>query len=135
MQLPATSARAEEINQKLYGSTVTVKPLFVEHAEADHSRIGFVHEFRPLDAMEMQALLDRHWTPAGVSLPNSSFTPEVVARLIRITSGNFRLLARLLTQVGTCSRRQRPPCRHPRGRRSTTRQPRHWAGMMPPNDR
>jgi hypothetical protein len=61
--------------------------------------IGFVHEFRPIDAMEMQALLDRHWTPVGVSLPNSSFTPEVVARLIRITSGDFRLLARLVTQV------------------------------------
>jgi len=27
-----------------------------------YSRIGFVHEFRPLDAIEMQALLDRHWT-------------------------------------------------------------------------
>ncbi len=64
-----------------------------------YSRIGFVHEFRPLDAIEMQALLDRHWTPAGVSLPKSSFTPEIVARLIRITGGNFRLLTRLLTQV------------------------------------
>ncbi len=64
-----------------------------------YSRIGFVHEFRPLDAIEMQALLDRHWTPGRCSLPKSSFTPEIVARLIRITGGNFRLLTRLLTQV------------------------------------
>lgn len=64
-----------------------------------YSRIGFVHEFRPLDAIEMQAMLDRHWRPAGVTLPESPFTPEVVARLIRITGGNLRLLTRLLTQV------------------------------------
>lgn len=64
-----------------------------------YSRIGFVHEFRPLDTLEMQTLLERHWRPAGVSLPESPFTPEVVARLIRITGGNFRLLTRLLTQI------------------------------------
>jgi DNA transposition AAA+ family ATPase len=64
-----------------------------------YSRIGFVHEFRPLETTEMHALLARRWTPPGVSLPEDSFTPEVVARLIRITSGNLRLLTRLLTQI------------------------------------
>jgi DNA transposition AAA+ family ATPase len=64
-----------------------------------YSRIGFVHEFRPLAATEMQKLLERQWTPTGVSLPEGSFTPEVVARLVRITSGNLRLLTRLLTQI------------------------------------
>lgn len=64
-----------------------------------YSRIGFVHEFRPLTLEEMQSLLERHWAPIGVSLPESTFTPEVVARLIRITSGNLRLLTRLLTQI------------------------------------
>ncbi|HWO36495.1 MAG TPA: hypothetical protein VNO32_47535, partial [Candidatus Acidoferrum sp.] len=42
---------------------------------------------------------ERRWTPAEVSLPEAPFTPEVVARLIRITSGNLRLLTRLLTQI------------------------------------
>ena len=47
----------------------------------------------------MQEILERRWTPAGVSLPEGTLTPEVIARLIRITSGNLRLLTRLLTQV------------------------------------
>src|SRR5260370_26692860 len=64
-----------------------------------YSRIGFVHEFRPLDSTEMQKLLERHWAPLGVTLPKEPFAPEVVARLIRMTGGNFRLLTRLLTQI------------------------------------
>ena len=64
-----------------------------------YSRIGFVHEFRPLDAAQMQELLDRRWTPAGVTLPEEPLIPEVIASLIRMTGGNFRLLARLLTQI------------------------------------
>jgi hypothetical protein len=30
-----------------------------------YSRIGFVHELRPLDASEMQNLLTLHWIPAA----------------------------------------------------------------------
>ena len=64
-----------------------------------YSSIGFVHEFRPLDSIEMQKLLERHWTPVDVTLPEEPFTTEVLARLIRMTGGNFRLLTRLLTQI------------------------------------
>jgi len=64
-----------------------------------YSRIGFVHEFRPLDATQMQELLEKRWTPAGVNLPNEQLIPEVIASLIRMTGGNFRLLTRLLTQI------------------------------------
>ncbi len=64
-----------------------------------YSRIGFVHEFRALPPTEMTELLERHWTPPGVTLPDAPFSPEVVARLIRMTGGNFRLLTRLLTQI------------------------------------
>jgi len=65
-----------------------------------YSRIGFVHEFRPLAVTEMrQLLLDQRWTPPGVRLPQCPLEPETVAAIIRITGGNFRLLNRLLTQM------------------------------------
>jgi hypothetical protein len=34
-----------------------------------YSRIGFVHEFRPLGTTEIRRLLAQRWTPAGVNLP------------------------------------------------------------------
>ncbi|SPF39730.1 Potential ATP-binding protein (fragment) [Candidatus Sulfopaludibacter sp. SbA4] len=64
-----------------------------------YSRIGFVHEFRPLAAQEVRELLDRRWAPPGVHLPDQPMDTETVAAIIRITGGNFRLLNRLLTQM------------------------------------
>ena len=65
-----------------------------------YSRIGFVHEFRPLGVAEVRTLL-AGWRPSGVSLPEDLLADaEGVASLVRITGGNFRLLDRLLTQVG-----------------------------------
>jgi DNA transposition AAA+ family ATPase len=64
-----------------------------------YSRIGFVHEFRPLDEAQMTTLLNERWLPAGVRLPDALLAPEVIATLIRMSGGNFRLLTRLLTQV------------------------------------
>jgi DNA transposition AAA+ family ATPase len=64
-----------------------------------YSRIGFVHEFRPLGETEIEKLLDDHWTPRGVRLPSEPMTPEVKAAIIRMTAGNFRLLKRLLAQI------------------------------------
>lgn len=64
-----------------------------------YSRIGFVHEFRPLAAKEVRELLDRRWAPLGVCLPQQLLDAETVAAIIRITGGNFRLLNRLLTQM------------------------------------
>ena len=64
-----------------------------------YSRIGFVHEFRPLGTSEIRQLLDQRWTPPGVRLPQQSLDLETVGAIIRITGGNFRLLNRLLTQM------------------------------------
>jgi DNA transposition AAA+ family ATPase len=64
-----------------------------------YSRIGFVHEFRPLAAKQIRDLLEQHWTPPGVQLPKQPLDPDTTAAIIRITGGNFRLLNRLLTQI------------------------------------
>ncbi len=64
-----------------------------------YSRVGFVHEFRPLTADAMHELFEHRWLPAGIALPNGLNNEEVMAAVIRITGGNFRLLHRLLTQM------------------------------------
>jgi len=64
-----------------------------------YSRIGFVHEFRPLSPDEIRQLLQCRWTPHGVRLPCDSIDTATAASIIRITGGNFRLLNRLLTQI------------------------------------
>lgn len=57
-----------------------------------YSRIGFVHEFRPLGAPEIRQLLEQWWTPPSVQFPALTLDQETVAAIIRITGGNFRLL-------------------------------------------
>jgi hypothetical protein len=64
-----------------------------------YSRIGFVHEFRPMGASAVRQLLEQHWALVGVKLPQRRLNPETVAVIIRVTGGNFRLLNRLLTQI------------------------------------
>src|SRR5271170_1175264 len=73
-----------------------------------YSRIGFVHEFRPLDAAQMQELLEKRWTPAGVTLPDEQLVPEVIASLIRMTGGNFRTVGSTPHSDRAGSERQRP---------------------------
>jgi len=58
-----------------------------------YSRIGFVHEFRPLGAAEIRQLLERRWRPPGVKLPNRPMDPDTMASIVRMTGGNFRLLS------------------------------------------
>lgn len=65
-----------------------------------YSRVGFVHEFRPLSADAVRDLFRRQWVPPGVALPHDGLNEaDVLAAIIRITGGNFRLLHRLLTQI------------------------------------
>lgn len=64
-----------------------------------YSRIGFVHEFRPLGTTEIRRLLAQRWSPVEVTLPDQPWAEDAIAAIIRITGGNFRLLNRLLTQI------------------------------------
>jgi len=52
-----------------------------------------------LGAKQVRELIEQGWTPPGVRLPAQPWPEEVVATIIRITTGNFRLLNRLLTQL------------------------------------
>lgn len=65
-----------------------------------YSRIGFVHEFKPLGAEEARILLAHHGAALGIAFdPNDPEHAEALAAVIRITVGNFRLLERLLAQM------------------------------------
>jgi DNA transposition AAA+ family ATPase len=64
-----------------------------------YSRIGFVHQFQPLAQTETRRVL-RQWRPPGVTLPEGWIDDEeILAAILRITGGNFRLIDRLLTQI------------------------------------
>lgn len=63
-----------------------------------YSRVGFVHEFRPLSTEEVRQRL-QSWKPNEALLPERSLDEEALVAIVRITGGNFRLLDRLLTQI------------------------------------
>ncbi len=65
-----------------------------------YSPVGFVHGFRPLSRKEIRQLLQEKYWPSDVSLPDGLADDESISSIIRITGGNFRLLHRLLTQIG-----------------------------------
>jgi DNA transposition AAA+ family ATPase len=65
-----------------------------------YSRVGFVHEFRTLSKAQVLSVLRANWRPEGVHLPMETFDEESLAAVVRITGGNFRLLHRLISQIG-----------------------------------
>jgi DNA transposition AAA+ family ATPase len=66
-----------------------------------YSRVGFVHQFSVLREEEIRRLLKERCAPPGVKFPEEGITDEeAITAIIRITGGNFRLLERLLTQIG-----------------------------------
>jgi len=65
-----------------------------------YSRIGFVHLFRPLATTELQQVITHKWTQLGLTLRLTEMADaEAFAAIVRTTSGNFRLLERLFTQI------------------------------------
>ncbi len=65
-----------------------------------YSRVGFIHEFRPLSQEEMHFLFERHWEQLGFEFDAETSTDvEAMNAAIRITRGNFRLIRRLFSQM------------------------------------
>ena len=65
-----------------------------------YSRVGFAHQYRPLQNEELAFVLTRRWKQLGLGLDDADFTDaQAVAAIVRITGGNFRLLHRLFVQI------------------------------------
>lgn len=59
-----------------------------------YSRVGFVHELRPLNATEIRHLLEARWTLAGVVLPDAApFDKEVITTVVRVSEAEEFSLA------------------------------------------
>ena len=55
-----------------------------------YSRIGFVHQYRPLDPEDIEPVLGHYWNHLGLKLTASRDTDaEAVQSIVRITGGNF----------------------------------------------
>ena len=66
-----------------------------------YSRIGFAHQYRPLDPDDVPPVLALYWTELGLTFnPEHPADGEAALAITRITGGNFRLIERLLGQVG-----------------------------------
>ena len=65
-----------------------------------YSRVGFVHQYRPLGAEEMGVILAHKWRQLGLRFAPDDFTDaEAMAAITRVTGGNFRLIQRLFAQI------------------------------------
>jgi Holliday junction resolvasome RuvABC ATP-dependent DNA helicase subunit len=65
-----------------------------------YSRVGFVHQFRPLSPSEIRSVLTEIWgrtcKPFWKTNPADE---EAISAIIRISGGNFRLIDRLVRQI------------------------------------
>ena len=65
-----------------------------------HSRVGFVHTYRPLTVEELQFTLTHKWQQLGLTLNPTDFTDaEAIAVIYHYTAGNFRKLDYLFDQI------------------------------------
>ncbi len=65
-----------------------------------YSRVGFAHQYRPLDSTDIPQVLAQYWQELGLSYdPHRPADAESVVAIVRITGGNFRLVERLMSQV------------------------------------
>jgi len=65
-----------------------------------YSRVGFVHQFRPLSGKELQGVIEHQWVQLGLDVtPRETTDVAVLNAIARVTGGNFRLVQRLFAQI------------------------------------
>jgi DNA transposition AAA+ family ATPase len=65
-----------------------------------YSRVGFVHEFKPLSQEEMLFIMSSYLVKLDINIDPQDFTDhETITAIVQATRGNFRLLNRLLKQI------------------------------------
>ena len=65
-----------------------------------YSRVGFVHQFRPLSGQELQVVIEHQWVQLGLDTALYEHADAAVVNAIaRVTGGNFRLVQRLFAQI------------------------------------
>jgi DNA transposition AAA+ family ATPase len=64
-----------------------------------YSRVGFVHEYRPLSADELAFVVARRWAALGLDAEGDFTAHEAMATIARITGDNLRLTQRLIAQI------------------------------------
>lgn len=65
-----------------------------------YSRVGFAHEYRALGRTELLEVLAEHATGLGLRPSAAGLGDrDALAAIARITSGNFRLVQRLVAQI------------------------------------
>ncbi len=94
-----------------------------------YSRIGFVHEFRPLGTTEIRRLLAERWTPAGVNLPEQPWAEEAIAGIIRHHRGQLSVAESAPYADGENSRNQFAARRQQRFGRCGARESGDRAGL------
>jgi DNA transposition AAA+ family ATPase len=64
-----------------------------------YSRIGFIHEFKPLSSAEIVEIINNDLKNLGFNIDVELTNEEALAAIVTITRGNFRLLCRLFQQI------------------------------------
>ena len=65
-----------------------------------YSRIGFAHQYQPLDPDDIPTVLAQYWEQLGQPFdPSNTDHAETVSAVKQITGGNFRLIERLMSQI------------------------------------
>jgi hypothetical protein len=95
-----------------------------------YSRVGFAHQYRPLDPEDISPVLAHYWQQLGLAFPDDA--DGAANAITRTTGGNFRLIERLVSRLHACwtstnstsppPRSSTPPDRHSSSAPSSAKQ-------------